>query len=280
MNTQIFFIVFYAALFLLLLYILGRITFWVLKKRKKDSFDSSSSKKIQTEEKDKKEKDAQQEEEGDIEGEVLEISHISEEEKAPHHRKVSPHSKDIVTLLKRAEVFIARKEYPEAKKSLIKILAWDEDHAEASTHLGFVYLQTKEYKKAESLFRKALEVRSQDASLLTNFSLSLFEQKDPSLIEESLEALKKAAQLDGKNPERFANLGQSLFFIGEKEEALTAFEKAVKIAPRNLDYLFFLADSYLALEREAEAKKIFQKITDIAPFNKDALRELEQLKDV
>ncbi|QQS59514.1 tetratricopeptide repeat protein [Candidatus Peregrinibacteria bacterium] len=198
-------------------------------------------------------------------------------QKSSEKKDVVP--QEIYTLLHRAEALISRKEYEEAKRMLIKILSWDDDHAGANEHLAFVYLQTGEYSRAENIFRKVIETRPRDPSLLTNFALSVFHQnKSSEEMDESLLALRRAAEIDSKNPVRFANLGQSLFSAGDIVSAAESFEKALRFSPRNIEYLFFLADSYLMLERFAEAKQVFSKILDISPLNEDARREHEELR--
>lgn len=186
--------------------------------------------------------------------------------------------KEVLALLRRAEAHIARQEFDEAKKNLIQILAWEAEHLDASIHLAFIYLETGEPSKAENLYRKVIEVKPRDPSILTNFSFAVLQQKDPTKLPESLEALRLAVELDPRNAERHANLGQSLYYTGDLVAATAAFEKAVRYAPRKVEYLFFLADSYLATEEPQKAKKTFEKILDISPFNEDAKGELELLR--
>ncbi len=189
---------------------------------------------------------------------------------------ITPQS--IITLLRRVDALIARKDFNEAKKILIRILSWQEDHFDASTHLAFVYLQSGEFRKAESLYRKAIQTKPRDASLLTNFALAILEQKDPMRIEDSVAAFQLATEIDSKNPERHANLGQSLFFSGDIPKAIAAFEKAIRLSPRNVEYQFFLADSYLAVRNFSGAKQAFEKILSISPTNPEATKEKQELE--
>lgn len=201
---------------------------------------------------------------------------LTTDQEEPVHGDLTPQK--IITLLRRVDALIARRDFDEAKKILIRILSWQEDHFDAGAHLAYVYLQSGEHRKAESLYRKALELRPRDASLLTNFALSVLEQKDPMRIDDSVKAFRLAAELDPKNPDRYANLGQSLFFAGDIPNAIAAFEKAVRLAPRNVEYYFFLADSYLTIRNFALAKKVFLKILDLAPLNQEAKQELGELQ--
>ncbi len=195
-----------------------------------------------------------------------------------HHGELTPQK--IITLLRRVDALISRKDFDDAKKILIRILSWQEDHFDAGAHLAYVYLQSGDHRKAENLYRKVLEVRPRDASLLTNFALAILEQKDPMRIDDSVKAFQLAAQLDPKNSQRYANLGQSLFFAGDIPNAILAFERAVRLAPRNVELYFFLADSYLAVRNFANAKKVFAKILDLAPLNQEAKHEISELQQM
>jgi tetratricopeptide (TPR) repeat protein len=203
-----------------------------------------------------------------------------EELKLADKDKATNIPREIIPQIRKAEALIARKELEEAQKILIKILSWDDDNADAGAHLAYIYLQTGEFMKAENLFRKVLEQRPRDSSLLTNLSLAIFEQKNNDRVEESIGYLRKAAELDSQNSQRYSNLGQSLFFAGDIDGAIAAFERAVKIEPKNIELLFFLADSHLAVEHYQNAKKVFLKILDLSPLNKEAQYEVDQLKKI
>ena len=183
----------------------------------------------------------------------------------------------ILEMLRQAESLIAREKHVAAKKLLIKILAEEENNADASAHLGYIYLNEAKYKRAEGLLRQALVERPRDPQLLTNFALVVFQQKQPKRINESIEALRLATEIDSRNAEHFANLGQVFFFAGEIKPAIEAFITAVRLQPRNLEYLFFYADALLASQEYTAAKKVFAKILEIAPMNQAAKKELDGL---
>jgi len=216
-----------------------------------------------------------------------EISEASTETKklgepAPENAKEPPLSqkapKEVIPLLRKADSLIGRNEYTDAKKTLIHVLSLDADNVDASAHLAYTFLKTGEFKKAESLFKKVLEKKPKDASLLTNYALCIFEQRDPSRISISIDALKKATELDERNANRFSNLGQSLFFSGDTEGAIRAFEKAISLEPKNVEFQFYLADSLLVTQKFKEAKAIFQNILELYPLNKEAQKEIETLE--
>ena len=93
--------------------------------------------------------------------------------------------KEVISLIRQAETMIARKEYAKGIKILIKVLSLDEDNVNASSQLAYAFLQTGEFKKAEGLFRKVLDKKPRDPAILTNYALSIFEQKNAIIISES-----------------------------------------------------------------------------------------------
>lgn len=185
---------------------------------------------------------------------------------------------EVISMIRQAETLLARNEFENAIKILIKILSFDEDNINASTHLAYAFLQTGEFKKAESLYKKVLEKKPKDAGLLTNYALSIFEQKNESRIQDSINALKLATEIDSNNAHRYSNLGQSYFFAGDIPSAILSFEQAVRLEPKNLEFQFFLADSLLSLNKYSEAKTVFNRILDISPLNKDAKEEVQNIE--
>lgn len=203
-------------------------------------------------------------------------------EKKNTHRvkreKIEKTPPEVIPLIRKAEANIARGDYKEAIRMLIKVLSMDQNNIDACSHLGYAYLKTGEFSKAETLFLKVLEERPRDPLLLTNYALCIFEQKDAKRIKESITALELAAKLEPNNAIRYSNLGQSLFFAGDTGAAISAFEQAVRLEPKNIEYQFFLGDSFLSENKHNEAKTVFLKILEIQPLNKDAQRELKELE--
>ena len=223
------------------------------------------------------------------------VSHSSEVEKESPHSSPSPsHSPgketllgtkksigfgkkvpgEAVSLMRKGETLLARKDFDEAKKIFLKVLAWDEDNTSACLQLAYAYLQTGEHVKADAFYKKVVSKHTADAEVLTNYASCLFHLGKT---EESLAMLRRAVELDEGNAERHSNLGQSLFCLKDFEGAYEAFLEANRLQPRNAEYLFFLADTLLALEKKSEAKEIFAKIVDLYPLNQEAKDELRRL---
>lgn len=260
-------IVFYLSIITLVLFLLGKIIIGHYSHKKHiEKTISKKKKEIRKEQQKKELLDELEDIENDLE---------TEDDSMPAAIK-----RESIALIRKAEACIHKEDYDAAKKNLIRVLTWDEDHPDANIYLAFVYLQTDNPSKAENLYRRALEKKPNDPKLLTNFSLSLSQQKDPDKIKEAVLALEKAVEVDEKNAERYSNLGQIYFYIGDVYAAIKAFEVAVRLSPRNLEFLFFLADSYLEAKDYPKAKNTFEKILNISPFNEEAKAELDKLTKI
>ena len=90
--------------------------------------------------------------------------------------------------------------------------------------------QKKElFTKAEESYRKAIEVKPDDASYHNNFALALV---NSGKVQEAQEELKKAAQLDATNAgQYYFNLGAVLVNTGNMQPAADAFRQSTETTP-------------------------------------------------
>ena len=96
--------------------------------------------------------------------------------------------------------------------------------------MAFCRLRIGQYAKAESLFKKALELDDQDATI--NFDLGMF-YKNQYGYEKSLEYLIKASKLKPGDDFVWFMLGHTYQNLGMSDEAIETYEITVEINPRN-----------------------------------------------
>jgi tetratricopeptide (TPR) repeat protein len=147
--------------------------------------------------------------------------------------------------------------------------------------LGYIYAVTGRYRLAEFEFSKVNEIGLHSSQALAALGYVLFCQKK---IPESIEALKKALEIDPKN----ANALNSLGFIytdmkGKADEAVSLCRQATEINPRNPAYLDSLGWALFQRGNYDEARASLRAALDASPGNKEIashLRKvLETLKD-
>ncbi len=156
-----------------------------------------------------------------------------------------------------AEAFYAAGDTDQAERLYVQILSLDENHVDANTRLGIIYLKKNLPLKAEALYRKLLSLAPENAAHYSNLALSLYYQRR---LEEAREMYLKAIELDGKRPQRFINLAQVYRDLKEHEKALEAAITACSLGQNNNEYKFALAEIYRDLGKLPEAREIVQII--------------------
>jgi tetratricopeptide (TPR) repeat protein len=136
---------------------------------------------------------------------------------------------------------------------------------------------TKEgLEKAESFFRKALEIDPELARAYVGLVWVQFYLIDLGLapsVEEALskltEAADKAVQLDPNDGETHLVLGTAYAYHGKREQALAEFAKAETLAPSNADLLLILAWSLPQFGQSAQAATLADRALKLNPHYPD-----------
>ena len=133
--------------------------------------------------------------------------------------------------------------------------------------LGYIYSVTGRFRLAEFEFTKVNDMGLQSSQALAALGYVLYAQKK---IPESIETLKKALDLEPKNPNALNSLG---FIYAEEKidlaRAVSLCRQAVDIAPRNAAYLDSLGWACFRQGNFLEARTNFRRSLDLAPGNKD-----------
>lgn len=117
---------------------------------------------------------------------------------------------------------------------------------------GMKYFLIEDYQKAQSIFKKNLQVYGESASNLFMLSRSEFALN---LIQPALISAKKASDLDKSNFFYLKHLGNLQFKSSQYKDATVTLKKALKIKPNYIDGYLNLVDIYLIEGKESEAIK-------------------------
>jgi tetratricopeptide (TPR) repeat protein len=143
--------------------------------------------------------------------------------------------------------------------------------------LGYIYSVTARHRLAEFEFTKVNDMGLQSSQALAALGYVLYAQKK---IPESVEALKKALEIDAKNPNALNSLG---FICAEEKidtmRAVSLCRQAVDLAPRNPAYLDSLGWAYFRLGNFTDAKTSFRRALDLAPGNRDIASHMRLCMD-
>ena len=128
--------------------------------------------------------------------------------------------------------------------------------ADIHRKLGMCYEQTDQPHKAEAAFTKALELNPNDSGAL-NY-LGYWWADEGRNLEEAIELITRAVELNPDNGYYADSLGWIYFKIGEADKAVIWLEHAIQLAPDDAVIHEHLGDVYWHLGRPLEARYKWQ----------------------
>lgn len=192
-----------------------------------------------------------------------------------HQQKKSFDLKRYNQELSQAEMALAKAQWEAAKKHLIQAIAVAEDERKASLKLAKIYVQTQEYKRAESLYQKLTELDPQNSEVHQQLGMLWAQKKD---YKRAIQAYVRAVELDEKNPEKLLALGKLYHLLMRYSVAGECFRRAAELKPREVSILFLLGEACQKDEDYENALRSFERILTLEPYNekaKDALGEVK-----
>jgi tetratricopeptide (TPR) repeat protein len=151
-----------------------------------------------------------------------------------------------------------------AYQELTRTVELQPANAKAELELGNLLLAGKQYKQSQFWAETVLgqDANSADAHvLLANADAALQN------IEESLQEMQKAIELEPDQPRTYMNL--AILQLGAKEAVAAEqnFQKAISLDPKSITARLALGNFYRSQKRWPEAEKEFRDAIDLAPKN-------------
>ncbi|MBF0448462.1 MAG: tetratricopeptide repeat protein [Magnetococcales bacterium] len=134
--------------------------------------------------------------------------------------------------------------------------------AEQSIMVAMEHIGAGRHKKAHEICSKVLEEQPMHAPALHIMGLVYFKQRK---LDEAIEHISRAVQLEMKNPLYLGNLGEIQRRAGKPKEALISFERALLLMPEFLKAHLGLANTLRDLGRIEEAVARFRLALAIDP---------------
>jgi len=134
--------------------------------------------------------------------------------------------KKILNLLLKAYSALDKGNISEAQNQVKTVLIFQAENNEALSLLGRIYYLKHEYKKAEMIFRRQIEVNKKFASAYNNLGQALLKQKKYS---KAASQLLIAQDIDPKSGLIALNIAGVYAQQEKKKEALAAFKKAFEL---------------------------------------------------
>ena len=178
-------------------------------------------------------------------------------------------------ILRKADIAMARKQWTEAKKCLIQSLANTRDEFQISLKLAKVYLESGDFKRAEMLYKRLLEVDSKNASIFTSLA-KIYTMKKR--YKEAVQAYVDAISIDDKDDKSLIGLGRLYKLMMKNSHAAECFKRAAELKPREVEYLFLLADACKEDDDYENALFTYEKILTLEPYNERANNEAQDVR--
>ncbi|HEX8707098.1 MAG TPA: tetratricopeptide repeat protein [Pyrinomonadaceae bacterium] len=136
----------------------------------------------------------------------------------------------------------------------------DSQFAVAYVHLARLLRKTGRASEAEPLYSRAAELAKDAPTLVLIADALQSEQR----WDNSEAVLRRALELDARNPSALFLLGRMLVVKKRFEEAETRLKQAIEVSPRSFSPYYVLGSAYLGTERFEDAEKIYNRAADFA----------------
>ncbi len=127
--------------------------------------------------------------------------------------------------------------------------------------LGEAHERSRDYDQAAVRFREVIEMQPENSHAL-NYLGYMWADNNENL-EQALELIRRAVDLDPNNGAFVDSLGWALFRLGEFEQARRHLERAQQLVPRDPTILEHLGDVYLALGDSRRAREAYEQALEI-----------------
>lgn len=151
------------------------------------------------------------------------------------------------------------------------------DSENANNNLGALYYLAGDLEKAESYYKKAVEINPSSDTYYINLG-QLYVKK--SLIDEAVIQFKKAIELNPSNYLSNYYLGQCLEKKKIYEDALVHYKKAVELNPGYINSYNRCANIYMILKKYNEAIELLEKALSLDPGNVNIKINLNRAREM
>jgi len=154
-----------------------------------------------------------------------------------------------------------RSTLPPAKAAAEKAIQIDPDIAEAHFVLGLIHIYEWNWDAADREYRMGLTLNPSDSIGLTEYANFLTSM---GRFDEAIEVATLAVEIDLYSPVAHNELGNALWFGGQRDAGIEQFEKALQLDPEFHQTLWILADSYFLAGDFVKALEFMDKFRESA----------------
>ncbi len=161
-------------------------------------------------------------------------------------------------------VYMAKERFDLAEKHFKNAMALKEGYAAAKNSLGVLHLIRKDWDAAIPVFQETLEddLYATPQIPLSNLGYAFYQKKDYARAESYY---REALQKDPEYVNAWRGLGLTYGVLGKKSKAVEALEKAVRSAPKAPELHLDLGNAYKAVGDFSKARIAYEKAMELDP---------------
>jgi tetratricopeptide (TPR) repeat protein len=148
----------------------------------------------------------------------------------------------------------------DAEAAFRRALQLDPNFLVAQVHLARVLRHMNRFSEADPLYNSAIAQAKDAPTLVLIADAMQTEQR----WNDSEPVLRRALELDAKNPGALFLLGRTMTVNKQYAEAESAFKRAGEINPKSFQVQYLLGRAYLGLERYDDAFKTYERAAELA----------------
>jgi tetratricopeptide (TPR) repeat protein len=214
-------------------------------------------------------------------GLILEAMTRSDDAMAHLKAIVAERPSDIEAVTALANLYRARKQWPEAAAAYTKVIDLIGTPAASDWTLfysrGIANERSKQWPPAEADFKKALELKPDQPQVLNYLGYSWVDQGMN--LDEAFRLLRKAVDQSRGDGYIIDSLGWAYFKLGRYDDARRELESAIDLKPGDPVINDHLGDVYWKVGRKLEAEFQWNHARDMKPEPDDLERILKKIKD-
>jgi protein O-GlcNAc transferase len=151
---------------------------------------------------------------------------------------------------------------------LDEVIAIEADNFDANSVLGLIYLEKKDFEKAEFYFKKAIDLSKDSPVAFNHYGLYLYHK---GVLGEAEKYLNKSLKIAPENISAMNNLGLVYEALLQHEKAVSLFNQALRIKPDYMPSIGNIALSLNRLGKQSEAIEYVNRGLELEPMNKGLL---------
>jgi tetratricopeptide (TPR) repeat protein len=172
--------------------------------------------------------------------------------------------------LSMANIYMDAKEYSKAEESLLAALKVFPEHEDLTFTLGATYEKMGRSDLAEEIFKKIIN-KNPDHDKALNYLGYMLAEKGIRLTE-AIDYIKRALEIDSTNGSYLDSLGWAYYQLNKLNDAKKYLELAAKKEPRSAEIRNHLGDLYYRLGKLSEAIKHWQDALGLKPEHEQLIR--------